>query len=143
MLNRLWFNYSECSVKDSRFRKTTRIPYSLIWNKRIGTVGDGSWWRNVFVQVWDVNGQFRMSVTDFITMKRWSQKKSGFIFSSRGPSSISAIRITYRYDCIRYITVRITQSQWESQKTKRILSLWVYRVGIIEVQFLYKFYNLK
>ena len=35
------------------------------------------------------------------------------------------------------------QSQWESQKTKRILSLWVYRVGIIEVQFLYKFYNLK
>ena len=36
------------------------------------------------------------------------------------------LRITYKYDSFGYITVKW---QWELQKTKRILSLWVYPVA--------------
>ena len=43
----------------------------------------------------EINGKY-MSWCDSLGFSRWSEKKSGFIFSSRGASSISAISIPLR-----------------------------------------------
>ena len=83
MLNRLWFNYSECSVKDSRFRKTTRIPYCLIRNKRLISLFiimlhtvcklHLCWWRMLETKC--VGHKFEMLVTDLLRWKNHPYNK--------------------------------------------------------------------